>query len=152
MKKSLETSIFGIRSRNRWEFLSASSRGVTPEPLGGLRDRLPVLVGAGQEEHVLAALAHVPGEDVGADRRVRMAEVGLGVHVVDRRGHVEGHGEETTARATSANATARARSRTIATQLTREPPPKQAHGAPACPRISAEPSVSANRSISAAAR
>ena len=33
--------------------------------LGRLRDRLAVLVGAGEEEDVLAALAHVAGEHVG---------------------------------------------------------------------------------------
>ena len=56
--------------------------------LGHLRDRLAVLVRAGEEEHVLAALAHVAGQHVGGDRRVRVAEVGLRVHVVDRRGDV----------------------------------------------------------------
>ena len=59
--------------------------------LGGERDRLAVLVGAGEEEDVLAALALVAGEDVGADRRVRVAEVRRRVDVVDRRGDVEGH-------------------------------------------------------------
>ena len=59
--------------------------------LGLLGDRLAVLVGAGEEEDLLAALAHVAGEDVGADRRVRVPEVGRGVDVVDRRGDVEGH-------------------------------------------------------------
>src|SRR5690606_24835757 len=33
--------------------------------LGGLGDRFAVFVGAGQEEDVLAALAVMPGEDVG---------------------------------------------------------------------------------------
>ena len=61
--------------------------------LGDVRDRLAVLVRAGQEEGVLAALAHVAGEHVGGDRRVRVAQVGLRVHVVDRRGDVEAHGE-----------------------------------------------------------
>ena len=59
--------------------------------LGGVDDRLAVLVGPGQEEDVLAPLAHVAGEDVGRDRRVRVAEMGLGVDVVDRRRYVEGH-------------------------------------------------------------
>src|SRR5690349_3187657 len=56
------------------------------EPLRGLRNRLTVLVGTGEKEDVLTALAHVPGEHVGSDRRVRMAEVRLSVDVVDRRG------------------------------------------------------------------
>ena len=59
--------------------------------LGRLRHRLAVLVGAGEEEHLLAALAHVAGEDVGADRGVRVPEVGRGVDVEDRRGDVVGH-------------------------------------------------------------
>ena len=58
---------------------------------GGERDRLAVLVGAGEEEDLLAALAHVAGQHVGGDRRVRVAEVRRRVHVVDRRGDVEGH-------------------------------------------------------------
>ena len=60
--------------------------------LGHVGHRLAVLVGAGEEEHVLAALAHVAREHVGGDRRVRVAEVGLRVHVVDGRGDVEAHG------------------------------------------------------------
>ena len=89
MKKSLVASIVGISSSNLAALRSASSCGVDPLALGRLRDRLAVLVGAGEEEDVLAALAHVPGEDVGGDRRVRVAEVGLGVDVVDRGGDVE---------------------------------------------------------------
>jgi hypothetical protein len=48
-----------------------------------------VLVGAGEEEDVLSTLAMVPREDVGGDRRVRVAEMGLGIDVVDGRGDVE---------------------------------------------------------------
>ena len=62
-----------------------------PLALGRLGDRLPVLVSAGEEEDLLPALAHVAGEDVGADRRVRVPEVRGGVDVVDRRRDVEGH-------------------------------------------------------------
>ena len=54
------------------------------ELLGRLGDRLAVLVGAREEEDVLAALAHVPREHVGGDRRVRVAEMRLAVDVVDR--------------------------------------------------------------------
>ena len=67
-----------------------------PLALGDVGDRLAVLVGAGQEEDVLAALAHVPREHVGGDRRVRVAEVRLGVDVVDRGGDVEAHGRALT--------------------------------------------------------
>jgi hypothetical protein len=61
-----------------------------PLALGGVLDRLAVLVGPGQEEDVAAALAHVAGEDVGRHRRVRVPEVGLGIDVVDRGGDVVG--------------------------------------------------------------
>jgi hypothetical protein len=63
------------------------------EPLGAGRvgDRLTVLVGAGEKEDVLAALAHVARQDVGGHRRVGVPEVGLGVHVVDRGRDVVGH-------------------------------------------------------------
>jgi hypothetical protein len=54
-------------------------------------DGLAVLVGAGQEEHVLPALAHVAREHVGGDRRVGVTQVRLGVDVVDRGGYVKGH-------------------------------------------------------------
>ena len=59
--------------------------------LGDLGHRLAVLVGAGQEEDLLAALAHVARDDVGGDRRVGVAEMRLGVDVVDRRRDVEAH-------------------------------------------------------------
>ena len=81
----------GIRSWKRAALRSASSLGRHALALGRLGDRLAVLVGAGQEEDLLAALAHVAGEDVGADRRVRVAEMGRRVDVVDRGGDVVGH-------------------------------------------------------------
>ena len=62
-----------------------------PLALGRGLDRLAVLVGAGEEEDVLATLAHVAGQHVGGHRRVGVAEVRLGVDVVDRRGDVVGH-------------------------------------------------------------
>ena len=93
MKKSLVASSRGTSAWKRSALRSASSLRRDALALGRLRDRLAVLVGAGQEEDVLAALAHVAGEDVGRDRRVRVPEVRLGVDVVDRRRDVEGHGE-----------------------------------------------------------
>src|SRR5215210_878418 len=57
-----------------------------------LRDGLPVLVGSGQEEDLIAALAVVSGQDVGGDRRVGVPQMGLAVDVVDRRGDIEAHG------------------------------------------------------------
>ena len=63
-------------------------------PLGerGVSDRLPVLVGAGEKEHILIALSHVARDDVGGDRLVRVPEVRDAVDVGDRGGDVEGHG------------------------------------------------------------
>ena len=54
-------------------------------------DRLAVLVGAREEEDVLAALAHVAREHVGGNRRVRVTEMRLRVDVVDGGRDVEGH-------------------------------------------------------------
>ena len=76
--------------------------------LGRLGDRLAVLVGAREEEDVLAALAHVAGEHVGGHRGVDVAEVGLAVDVVDRRGDVVGHGGRCYWRARSAGGGRRA--------------------------------------------
>ena len=50
--------------------------GLDPERVRRVGDRLSVLVGARQEEHVLAALAVVAGHHVGGDRRVGVPEVG----------------------------------------------------------------------------
>jgi hypothetical protein len=62
-----------------------------PLALGRVLDRLAVLVGAGEEEDVLAPLAHVPRQHVGCHGRVGVAEVRLGVYVVDRRGDEVAH-------------------------------------------------------------
>ena len=55
----------------------------------GALDLLPVLVGAGEEAHVVAAQALVAREDVGHDRRVDVPDVRQVVDVVDRRRDVE---------------------------------------------------------------
>ena len=57
--------------------------------LGGPRDLCAVLVGAGQKEDILAALTVMTREDVGHDRGIRMPDMRVCVHVVDRRGDVE---------------------------------------------------------------
>ena len=69
----------------------AELAGGDPLRLCLLRDGLAVLVRAGEEEDVLAALAVVPGEDVRGDRRVGVPQMGLAVDVVDRGGDVEAH-------------------------------------------------------------
>jgi hypothetical protein len=66
--------------------------GVHPLGLGGVGDRLAVLVGAREKEDVLVALAHVAGDHVGGDRLVGVPEVGHAVDVGDRGGDVERHG------------------------------------------------------------
>ena len=91
MKKSLEASIRSASSREARRVAVDQLLRLEARALGRLRDRLAVLVGAGEKEHVLAALAVVAGEDIGRDRRVRVPEVRLRVDVVDRRGDVVAH-------------------------------------------------------------
>ena len=55
----------------------------------GLRDLVPVLVGARQREHGTPARAPEARQDVAHQRHVEVAEVRLGVHVEERRGQVE---------------------------------------------------------------
>ena len=54
-------------------------------------DLVCVLVDSGEEERLLAALAVMAHEDVGRDRRVRVADVRRRVDVVDRGCQVEAH-------------------------------------------------------------
>ena len=63
------------------------------EPLLGSHPRhlVCVLVDPGEEERLLAALAVMAHEDVGRDRRVRVADVRRRVDVVDRGCQVEAH-------------------------------------------------------------
>ena len=56
---------------------------------GGALDLLAVLVGAGQEEGVVAQQAVAAGDDVGRDGGVGVADVRARVDVVDRRREVE---------------------------------------------------------------
>jgi hypothetical protein len=51
----------------------------------------PVLVGAGEKERLVPTLTMVAGEDVRCDGRVRVADVGRRVDVIDRRGQVDAH-------------------------------------------------------------
>ena len=55
------------------------------------RDLVRVLVDAGEEERLLPALAVMAHQDVGRDRRVRVADVRRRVDVVDRCRQVEAH-------------------------------------------------------------
>ena len=50
---------------------------------------MPVLVGAGEKEGVVAEQAMAAGDDVRDDGGVGVADVGARVDVVDRRGEIE---------------------------------------------------------------
>ncbi len=64
-----------------------------PVGLGRPLDLQAVLVGAGEEERVVAQQPVPPGDRVRDDGRVRVPDVGRVVHVIDRRRQVElGHG------------------------------------------------------------
>ena len=59
--------------------------------LGDTEHLRRMLVHSGEEERLGAALALVPDDDVGRDRRVRVPDVRRRVHVVDRCRQVEAH-------------------------------------------------------------
>ena len=56
----------------------------------GLLHLLAVLVGAGEEEHVIAVEPHEAGDGVGGDRLVGVADMRRAVRIGDRRGDVIG--------------------------------------------------------------
>ena len=89
-----EVVVRDVQHRQRGRETSATSRSAnagvgTPGLPGRPLDFLAVLVGPGQEEHVVAHQAVRARDRVGHHRRVRVAEVRLRVDVVDRRGDVE---------------------------------------------------------------
>jgi hypothetical protein len=53
-----------------------------------------MLVGAGLEAHLLPQEAVETGQGIGHHRAVSVADVGLGVDVIDGRGDVESHKSE----------------------------------------------------------
>ena len=65
---------------------------VQPGRARRLLDLLAVLVGAGQEENLVAVQPLEARHDVGRDRGVGVADMRRAVHVVDRRGDVEALG------------------------------------------------------------
>ena len=71
------------------EIRSTKLCGSTPGGARRLLDFLPVLVGAGQEEHLVAVQPLEARHHVGRDRGVGVADMRGAVHVVDRRGDVE---------------------------------------------------------------
>ena len=145
MKKSLLASSSGASALKRSAFLSASSCGATPERVRRVGDRLAVLVGARQEEHLLAALAVVARHHVGGDRRVGVPQVRRRVDVVDRGGHVEGHAAP---RLLSRGACA-ALARQLAVELVGAAPPS-ASPRPPPPGAPARPPSTSSRSASSA--
>ena len=88
-----------------------------PQGVSGVGDRFAVLVGPGQEEDVLAALAHVSRQHVGGDRLVGVAEVRLAVYVVDCGGDVIGHSSSGVIRSSEEGGTRR-RTLMVMTRLT----------------------------------
>ena len=60
---------------------------------GGVHDLVAVLVGAGLEAHLLAQEAVEAGQGIGHHRSVGVADVGLGVDVIDGRGEVDSHSQ-----------------------------------------------------------
>ena len=58
---------------------------------GGLHDLVAVLVGAGLEADLLPQEAVEAGQGIGHHRGVGVADVGLGVDVIDGRGDVDSH-------------------------------------------------------------
>jgi hypothetical protein len=57
----------------------------------GTCDLLAVLVGPGEEKHIVTGRAHVPRHDVGLHRRIGMAHMRTIVDVVNRRGDQAGY-------------------------------------------------------------
>ena len=58
---------------------------------GGLHDLVAVLVGAGLEAHLLAQEAVETGQGISHHRGVGVADVGLGVDVIDGCGDIDSH-------------------------------------------------------------
>ena len=85
MKSSLEMSSSFHASAERGRDRVGLLLRATPGGLGRLLDLEAVLVGAGEEEDVVAEQAVPAGERVGDDGGVGVAEVGHVVDVVDRR-------------------------------------------------------------------
>src|SRR3954462_5163890 len=102
MKKSLEALMRGISSWKRAALRSASSRGVVPRrsaawATGSPCSSVPVRKNTSSPRWRAwrggsATGVGVAGEHVDGDRRVRVAQVGLGVYVVDRGCDVVRHG------------------------------------------------------------
>ena len=67
---------------------SASARGVRPSLRRGLLHLDAVLVGAGEEEHVVAVEPHEARDGVGRDRLVGVADMRRAVRIGDRGGDV----------------------------------------------------------------
>ncbi len=92
MKSSLAMSRPAHASANRGDSWSVQAWGSSALLLGGPGDLLSVLVGAGQEEDVVAHQPVPPGQGVGVDRRVGVPDMGRVLDVVDRGGdEVAGH-------------------------------------------------------------
>ena len=89
MNSSLEAPSASTIARKIAELRSASSIARNAFLLGRLLHLQAVLVGAGQEEHVLAVEPLEARQRVGGDDLVGMADMRLAVRIEDRGGDVE---------------------------------------------------------------
>ena len=88
MKSSFEQFIRSTMARKRGTLRSTSSRAVMPSLRRGLLDLLAVLVGAGQEEHVVAVEPLEARDGVGRDHLIGVADMRHAVRIGDRGGDV----------------------------------------------------------------
>ena len=78
-----------IKSRKCCELRSASACGVKPLGERRLLHLQTVLVGAGEEEHILVVEAFKARDGIRGERRIGMADVWRAVRIEDRRRDVE---------------------------------------------------------------
>ena len=88
MKSSLQMSSSDHAAANRGASWSVHSAGAEALLLGGPGHLLAVLVGAGEEEDLVAEEAVPPGQGIGVDGGVGVPHVGRVLHVVDGGGDV----------------------------------------------------------------
>ena len=88
MKSSFEQFIRSTMARKRGTLRSTSSRARDALLGRGLLDLLAVLVGAGEEEHVIAVEPHEAGDGVGRDHLVGVPDMRGAVRIGDRGGDV----------------------------------------------------------------
>ena len=138
MKSSLEMFITRAMSWKSAETRSVNSCGVDAGGAGGGFHLLAVLVRAGEEEHVMP-LQPVPArQHVGGGGGIGMAQMRRAVHVIDRRGDVEGLFAHDLCNCVSATMTAARLSR-LRPRTSRSILPNSCQSATSCRKIPALP-------------